>query len=161
MSERSDSSDDINYDSNDDLEDSTITNLKSWETYKPAPPDNSILDCYLRSVKEDVMNNKSVYISEGKNWVPPKYSAIGGSRLVNETSKWISSNTWCYKFFCLSFSMQVVVVLVFSNINAYIIKLEVLKAIATSGVPYFGMIRLFGFYIEDFYANHAIKNLHL
>ena len=57
--------------------------------------------------------------------------------------------------------MQVVVVLVFSNINAYIVKSEVLKAIATSGVPCFGMIRLFGFYIEDFYADHAIKHLHL
>ena len=98
MSKSSDSSDDINYNSNDDLEDSAKTNLKSWETYKHIPPNNSILDCYLRSVKEDIMNNKSVYISEGKNWVPPKCSAIGRSRLVNETSKWISSNTWCYIF---------------------------------------------------------------
>ena len=44
------------------------------------------------------MSNKLIFINERKNWVPPKFSAIGRSRLVNDTSKWISSNMWYYVF---------------------------------------------------------------
>ena len=63
-------------------------------------------------------------------------------------------------YFYLFFSMQAAVVLVFSNTNVLIMKLEVLKVIAISSTLCFGMIRLLGFCIEDFYADYAL-NFHI
>ena len=68
------------------------------KTHKYSLSKNSILDYYLKNVKEDVLHDKSAFIKEEKNWVCPKHCTISGYRLDNEISKWISSNTWCYVF---------------------------------------------------------------
>ena len=103
MSKSSDSSSDFDWDKEDDATRHANDRQASVEadknskmnkkTYKYSPSENSILDCYLKDVKEDVLHDKSAFIEEGKNWVCSKYYAIGEYRLDNEISKWVSSNT--------------------------------------------------------------------